>query len=52
MFPPPSFEKNSGEGNVSRGIFVIWIDPPHDKDPVKRSAQIVESIRAEQKEAS
>ena len=44
--------KKFREGNVSGGIFVIWIDPPHDKDPVKRSAQIVESIRAEQKEAS
>lgn len=44
--------KKFREGNVTGGIFVIWIDPPHDKDPAKRSAQIVESIRAEQKEAS
>ena len=44
--------KKFREGNVSGGIFVIWIDPPHDKDPVKRSAQIVDSIRAELKEAS
>ncbi|MCD7993159.1 MAG: membrane dipeptidase [Clostridia bacterium] len=44
--------KKFREGNVTGGIFVIWIDPPHDKDPVKRSAQIVESIRAEQREAS
>ena len=44
--------KKFRKGNVSGGIFVIWIDPTNDKDPVKRSAQIVESIRAEQKEAS
>ncbi len=24
--------KKFREGNVSGGIFVIWIDPPHDKD--------------------
>ena len=27
--------KKFREGNVSGGIFVIWIDPPPDKDPVK-----------------
>lgn len=34
-------------GKVTGGIFVIWIDPPYDKDPVARSKQIVESIKAE-----
>ena len=39
------------KGNVSGGIFVIWIDPPYDNDPVARSKQIVESIKAEQAES-
>src|SRR5699024_8198889 len=29
------------------GIFVIWIDPPYDKDPAARSKQIVQSIKEE-----
>ena len=35
------------EGGVTGGIFVIWIDPPYDSDPVKRSKQIVKSIKQE-----
>ena len=35
------------KGKVNGGIFVIWIDPPYDKDPAARSKQIVESIKAE-----
>lgn len=40
------------KGGVNGGIFVIWIDPPYDADPVKRSKEIVESIRCELEEAS
>ena len=39
------------KGNVTGGIFVIWIDPPYDNDPVKRSAQIVESIKQEMEDS-
>ncbi len=39
------------KGNVTGGIFVIWMDPPYDQDPVKRSRQIVQSIRQEQEES-
>lgn len=35
------------EGGVMGGIFVIWIDPPYDKDPVARARQIVTSIKKE-----
>ncbi|MDO4555845.1 MAG: membrane dipeptidase [Lachnospiraceae bacterium] len=35
------------KGNVSGGIFVIWLDPPYDKYPEKRSEQIVQSIKDE-----
>lgn len=34
-------------GKVTGGIFVIWIDPPYDKDPAARSKQIVQSIKEE-----
>ena len=40
------------EGNVTGGIFVIWIDPPYDKEPVKRSRQIVDSIFKEREDAA
>lgn len=39
------------KGNVGGGIFVIWIDPPYDKDPEKRSAQIVRCIKQEMQDA-
>lgn len=39
-------------GGVGGGIFVIWNDPPYDQDPVKRSAQVVDSIRAELEDAN
>lgn len=39
-------------GKVTGGIFVIWIDPPYDKDPAARSKQVVESIQAEMKDAA
>lgn len=35
------------EGGVTAGIFVIWIDPPYDKDPKKRALEIIENMSAE-----
>ena len=40
------------KGGVNGGIFVIWLDPPYDADPVKRSKEIVESIQCELQDAS
>lgn len=40
------------KGNVTGGIFVIWADPPYDKEPEKRSEQIVKCIREELKDAA
>lgn len=40
------------QGKVTGGIFVIWIDPPYDKEPAARSKQVVESIQAEMKDAA
>ena len=40
------------EGSVTGGIFVIWIDPPYDNDPVKRSKQIVKSIKQEMEDSA
>ena len=40
------------EGGVTGGIFVIWIDPPYDSDPVKRSKQIVKSIKQEMEDSA
>ena len=40
------------DGGVGGGIFVIWIDPPYDADPVARSKQIVTSIKQEIEDAS
>ncbi len=40
------------QGGVGGGIFVIWNDPPFDADPVKRSAQVVKSLKAELEQAS
>ncbi|MDO4868747.1 MAG: membrane dipeptidase [Bacillota bacterium] len=39
-------------GGVTGGIFVIWVDPPYDADPVSRSAQIVDCIKQEMEDAS
>lgn len=40
------------KGKINGGIFVIWIDPPYDKDPKKRVRQIIASMQAELLEAS
>lgn len=35
------------EGKVNGGIFVIWIDPPHDINPSKRALEIIENLSIE-----
>ncbi len=35
------------KGKIEGSIFVIWVDPPYDNDPVKRQRQIMESIEKE-----
>ena len=44
--------RNSKKWRCDGGIFVIWLDPPYDADPVKRSKEIVESIQCELQDAS
>lgn len=39
----PKFKK----GGVSGGIFVIWVDPPHDDNPVERADDIVKCMSLE-----
>ena len=39
------------KGGVDGGIFVLWIDPPYDADPVARSAQAVKCIKQELEDA-
>lgn len=36
------------KGNIEGGIFVIWNDPPFDKDPLKRTRQMMEAISKEE----
>lgn len=35
------------EGNMIGGIFVIWVDPPHDKSPQARTLEIIEHMSTE-----
>lgn len=35
------------KGNMLGGIFIIWIDPPHDKNPKQRLTQIIKSMSIE-----
>lgn len=42
---------NFRKGNLCGGIFVIWIDPPYDKNPSLRSKEIVCAIKDEIKES-
>ena len=35
------------KGGVDGGIFVIWLDPPNDKDPQKRAFEIIENMSLE-----
>lgn len=40
------------EGDVEGGIFVIWNDPPYDKDPLARTRQMMAAIRQEEQDCS
>lgn len=35
------------KGQVNAGIFVIWIDPPYDKNPKQRALEIIENMSVE-----
>ncbi|RKD31946.1 dipeptidase [Thermohalobacter berrensis] len=35
------------KGNIKGGIFVIWVDPPHDKEPRKRTLEIIKNMAVE-----
>lgn len=35
------------KGQVNGGIFVIWIDPPNDKNPKKRALEIIKNMSVE-----
>lgn len=35
------------EGKISGMILVLWVDPPHTEDPVKRMKEIAEAIKIE-----
>ncbi len=35
------------KGGVNGGIFVIWLDPPNDKNPQKRAFEIIENMSVE-----
>lgn len=36
------------KGQIEGGIFVIWNDPPYDKEPLKRTRQMMEAITHEE----
>jgi len=40
------------KGGISGGIFVMWIDPPHDQRPEKRLEEIIRAAQEELEEAS
>lgn len=40
------------KGGLKGGIFVVWIDPPYDREPKKRVRQILGCLREELAEAS
>jgi len=35
------------EGQIEGSIFVIWVDPPYDKEPYKRTLQIIDAVKKE-----
>lgn len=37
------------KGNIEGSIFVIWVDPPYDNNPSKRTKEVMESIIKEVK---
>lgn len=40
------------KGQIEGGIFVIWNDPPYDTDPRKRTLEMMDAIRKEEKAAA
>ena len=36
------------ESDINGGIFVVWVDPPYDKNPKYRTTQILSKIKEEQ----
>ena len=38
------------EADIKGGIFVVWVDPPYDKNPKDRTKQILEKITEELKD--
>ena len=40
------------KGDIEGGIFVIWNDPPYDKDPLKRTHQMIDAITQEEPECA
>ncbi|MBF8983899.1 dipeptidase [Lutibacter sp. B2] len=39
--------KGYEQGQIKGGIFVIWVDPPYDKDPMRRTIEIIENMSVE-----
>lgn len=39
--------KDLQKGGLIGGIYVIWVDPPHDAHPEKRATQIVDALTQE-----
>lgn len=35
------------KGDMLGGIFVIWVDPPYDKEPEKRTLEIIQNMSSE-----
>lgn len=35
------------QGNICGGIFVVWVDPPYDKEPKKRTIEIIKNMSIE-----
>ncbi len=35
------------KGGINSGIFVIWVDPPYDTNPQKRTMEIIENMSVE-----
>ena len=38
------------ESDINGGIFVVWVDPPYDKNPKYRTTQILDKIKEEIKD--
>ena len=40
------------ESDIHGGIFVVWVDPPYDKNPKERTKQILSEIKEEIKDSN